>query len=248
VPNQTPYDASFGPHTFTVTATDAAGHVTTRTTTYRMHPAENFCAATALRVGATSYASSGSAAGCSTASLPANPPATAADLTSTLRPVTALLGTGAWGLPNLTVEAQGLWAWARARYESPDPQAAAEVGRIRIESLLLNQHIEISGARSSVDQQIDDVDPNQDCRATNLTGHSSVTFAQREDYIVLLGKPAPLLTISTPMAIPLGIGTLYLNQTVVTGQVVTQRALFLDLPGTANDVVAAESSSGLLCR
>ncbi len=50
-----------------------------------------------------------------------------------------------------------------------------------------------------------------------------------------------------PLTIPLLIGAVHVNQRVVQGSTITQRALFVDLPGTALDVVLAESRAGIAC-
>lgn len=49
------------------------------------------------------------------------------------------------------------------------------------------------------------------------------------------------------MAINLGIGTLYLNQSTKVGGTVTQRAAFLDLPGTGLDIIVGEATAGVRC-
>lgn len=48
-----------------------------------------------------------------------------------------------------------------------------------------------------------------------------------------------------PATIPLpGLGAIYANQTVTEGNTVTQRALFIDLPGTALDIALGEAKAG----
>jgi hypothetical protein len=49
------------------------------------------------------------------------------------------------------------------------------------------------------------------------------------------------------LALNLGIGTLYLNQSTKVGGTVTQRAAFLDLPGTGLDIVVGEATAGVKC-
>ena len=44
--------------------------------------------------------------------------------------------------------------------------------------------------------------------------------------------------------LPLGLGAVYVNQQVKTATSITQRALFIDLPGTFLDVIAAQASTG----
>jgi hypothetical protein len=63
--------------------------------------------------------------------------------------------------------------------------------------------------------------------------------------ITVLGQTIPLdggksLTIK----LPLGLGGIYVNQQVATATSITQRALFIDLPGTFLDVIVAQASTG----
>ena len=53
------------------------------------------------------------------------------------------------------------------------------------------------------------------------------------------------LAVSNPVTLPLlGVGTLYLNRTIRTSNALTRRALELDRPGTAGDIVVGESRVG----
>lgn len=53
------------------------------------------------------------------------------------------------------------------------------------------------------------------------------------------------LAVSQPVVLPiLGVGTLYLNRTIRTGDSLTRRAIELDRPGTQPDIVIAEARVG----
>jgi hypothetical protein len=47
--------------------------------------------------------------------------------------------------------------------------------------------------------------------------------------------------------VPLPAGAIHLNQTVRSGNTITQRAVFIDLPGTSLDIVIGESKAGVAC-
>ncbi len=65
-----------------------------------------------------------------------------------------------------------------------------------------------------------------------LAGTSIVASAVLNGGVLVVG--------SRPVSIPLlGLGGVYLNQRVIQGNVITQRAVFVDLPGTALDVTVA---------
>lgn len=50
-----------------------------------------------------------------------------------------------------------------------------------------------------------------------------------------------------PMTIPLVVGNIYINQQIVSGSTITQRAIYVDLPGTLLDVAVGESRAGMAC-
>ncbi|MGQ0618478.1 MAG: DUF642 domain-containing protein [Panacagrimonas sp.] len=77
------------------------------------------------------------------------------------------------------------------------------------------------------------------CAVVTKTGKSKIASLKVNGLTVVVG--------SAPLSVPLLVGGLYLNQTVITGNTVTQRALFLDLPGTLLDVVLGETVAGLGC-
>jgi len=71
--------------------------------------------------------------------------------------------------------------------------------------------------------------------APTLNGSSNVLFVQ-------VGNDEPLVNVSEPQTIPIGIGTVFLNQQTKTGNEVTQRALRVEVPGVGT-VTVAESRS-----
>jgi hypothetical protein len=65
--------------------------------------------------------------------------------------------------------------------------------------------------------------------------------------ITVLGQTIPLDGgKSISVKLPLGLGGIYINQQVSTATSITQRALFIDLPGTFLDVIVAQASTGCL--
>jgi hypothetical protein len=226
-----PIDSSFGTHTFTVTATDQAGHVTTQTNTYHVKPMRSVCTATAARLGATRIAVANPAAEPCTA----RPDGTAhevreLDATPLLGGLAPLLG------PAVAIELDAAHAYATG------VKATSDVAHARILAPLANLVIEVYGAQS---EAFASFDVGQDC-GVFLDGRSSIDSVQIRPYSAIISPP-PTRALSAPMTIPLGIGTLSLNQTVVVDDVLTQRALFLDLPGEDLDVVLGEATRGFRC-
>ena len=78
------------------------------------------------------------------------------------------------------------------------------------------------------------------CSSIAAVGESTVTMTWA------IGL-ADRVEIVEPMTIPLGLGVLYLNHQVKTATSVTQRAVFLGMPGTQNDVVLGEAVAELTC-
>jgi hypothetical protein len=192
-------------------------------------PGTPMCRATALRVGASSTVVANPAgAPCSsdvvTGAAYGTPPP--------LRPVD--LG--------YAVDAAALFAETVMPIGEPHSDISAEVGYLRLYGLVFYS-IDLSGARAEIDDPRS-FDPAGRCTTDDLHPRSSITFAATRNITFI--QPPPLVEISTPLTIPLVVGTLHLNQTVVSGGLVTQRAAFLDLPGTANDVAVAEVTAGCL--
>lgn len=94
--------------------------------------------------------------------------------------------------------------------------------------------LKASGLHSEVRSQV-----GASCEETSTSGASHVTRLELNGRTYLLG--------SEPRTIPLGIGEVRINDQVVDGATITQRAIYVDLPGTALDVAVAESRAGLTC-
>lgn len=81
--------------------------------------------------------------------------------------------------------------------------------------------------------------------ATSCTD-TSVSGLSRIATLVINGKQ--YVIGDQPISIPIpGVGGVYVNQRVVSGSLIIQRAVFVDLPGTALDVVVAESKARMTC-
>jgi uncharacterized repeat protein (TIGR01451 family) len=82
--------------------------------------------------------------------------------------------------------------------------------------------------------------PPGTCGAPTLAGTSIVASLVLNGSVLVVGK--------NPVSIPLlGLGGVYLNQRVVQGNTITQRAVFVDLPGTTLDITIAESKAAISC-
>lgn len=82
--------------------------------------------------------------------------------------------------------------------------------------------------------------PDRCSNPNGLAGGSEIS------QLIINGSIIPLT--DQPITIPLVVGNLYLNQKVLTGgDTITQRAFFLDLPGTALDVILGEAVAGVRC-
>lgn len=77
------------------------------------------------------------------------------------------------------------------------------------------------------------------CETATVSGLSRVGTLTLNGQRMVIGKQR--------VTVPLGAGALYVNQRVVSGDTIIQRGVFLDLPGTALDVVVAESKAGMGC-
>jgi hypothetical protein len=62
--------------------------------------------------------------------------------------------------------------------------------------------------------------------------------------IAAINLNGKILPVSIPLKIPLGIVTIYVNYGVKTANEVLTRAVWVDFPGTANDIVISEARGG----
>jgi uncharacterized repeat protein (TIGR01451 family) len=79
------------------------------------------------------------------------------------------------------------------------------------------------------------------CSNVIRQGHSNVAS------LTVDGKG--IAVADQPITVPLpGLGAIYVNQTILTtANTVTQRGVYVDLPGTSLDVIVAESKAGISC-
>jgi uncharacterized repeat protein (TIGR01451 family) len=142
----------------------------------------------------------------------------------TLPPLLAPLAAGvrATAILGLTSEGPGRAA------------AAAMVARATITIPALGLNLNVEGVSTTATSHL------TSCDAPAALGSSS-----RVAKITLNGTTIPGEAAS--ISIPLIVGALHLNQKIVSGNTIIRRAVFLDLPGTALDVVIAESKAGAEC-
>jgi hypothetical protein len=82
---------------------------------------------------------------------------------------------------------------------------------------------------------------NNDCSSVHTSGLSHIGRLTINGQTLVAGDQPLTITL------PLGLGAIYVNQEVKTGNTIVRRALFVDLPGTFLDVVVAQSSAGISC-
>jgi hypothetical protein len=199
------------------------------TAEYLVSNAEVHCQATAARIGASAQSTANpSGVGCPTE-----------DVVGTVLPPTTIGVPGVPPLPlfpfgiSVTVEGYGLRAKAQR------PLALAELAHVRI-SLPGGILLGLTGIRSMASTYV----AGPDCQA-GFTARSALAVQIANNGS--LAGPFETPYVTDPMTIPLGIGDLHLNQQVIEGGTVIQRAVVLDLPGTDSDVVLGEARAGITC-
>ena len=80
---------------------------------------------------------------------------------------------------------------------------------------------------------------NAECSTASVSGSTSVGS------LVINGKSTAI--DGSPYTLDLGLATVHFNQHVVVGNTITERAMFIDLPGTSNDIAIAQSVAGANC-
>ncbi|MDQ6526272.1 hypothetical protein RB608_21815 [Nocardioides sp. LHD-245] len=91
----------------------------------------------------------------------------------------------------------------------------------------------VSGVHSEARSQL------RSCVAADVAGSSHLATLTLNGKTIAVGDK--------PLTIPLVVGSLSINQQVRTGNTVTQRAVFLDLPGNLLDIAIGESTAGVVC-
>jgi hypothetical protein len=231
VANGAPLDTSHtGSTGVTVTATNDAGQTTSTSVTYKVVPVVGLCRGTPISVGAL---------GLTLAPGTANPGTSPCKTDSQQVVSTKLVLTPA--IPLLGIPANGLTIGALTGASQfaqviAAGGAAAEAQIADVTINLLGTSIRVTGLTSSASSQLTSCDV-----PATLSGASSVAT------VTINGVPqSGLQNASTPVTLPLGIGTIAFNQTVKSGNTITVSAFHLNVAGLA-DVALGQSVAGAVC-
>jgi hypothetical protein len=114
--------------------------------------------------------------------------------------------------------------------------ATSSIADARVRVPLLNLDIRATALQSTASSAVPD-----NCAQVNAPTSSVGS-------ITVNGKATPVGNASTKIDLPAGLGVIWANQVVNNPDgTVTVRALVIDLPGTALDIVLAESRAGIGC-
>jgi hypothetical protein len=211
-----------GSHTFTATATDDQGDTGSSSVSYRVVPTVGACRGQALGLlGINLAVANGPLTPCVTKD------GSIVHLAETLGAPSIL------AILNNTVTADALLAHSASGPGSAAADASIAKASITIPALALN--IQVTGLASTARSQL-----------SSCAAPATLTSSSKIGSLKVNGLTIPVLD-GQSLTIPLVIGSLSINQTVVSGNTIGRRALFLDLPGTALDVVLAESIAGAVC-
>ncbi len=216
--------ATVGTHDFTVVATDSDGLTDEATSTYQVVSVTSLCKGTAASVLGINLGQ-------------ANPPTTpCANDTETLIGQNQFIGNPLpWPFSQFNpVLRLGV---VSSTTESTPGKAVAEssIASAAINLPFLGLNIALAGIHSSARSQL-----------LGGCGPATVHSLSRVGTLIING--APILVADSPVSIPLIVGTLHLNQQVRVGNNIVRRAVSLDLPGTALDVVLGETIVGVHCN
>ncbi len=223
VPSGSNVDTSTtGAHSFTATATDTAGATGSSTVHYRVVPTVGVCRGQAIGLlGIDLAVANGPLAPCVTKD-------------SSIVHVAEVLGApSVLSVLNNTVTADSLLAHSTSGAGLAAADATIAKASISIPALALT--IQATGLASTARSQL-----------TSCAAPATLSGTSKIGSLKVNGVTIPILD-GQSITIPLVIGSLSINQTVVSGNTIGRRALFLDLPGTALDVVLAESIAGATC-
>lgn len=112
--------------------------------------------------------------------------------------------------------------------------ATADIAGVELRIPLMGYALNIKGVHSEATAAI-----RFGCDDAQLNGRSRV------GELIVAGVPHDIG--GGPEKIDLGIARILLNETIEEGDTITQRAVFIDLPGTALDIVLGETKAGLSC-
>ncbi len=209
--------ATSGNKTFSVTATDNDGATKTKTVSYRVGVVTGLCRGTALKLLGLDPAT-------------ANPGETPCVTNAkAVAGVSAKLASG--GLLSilgntLTASLLNAGTTAGATSARADARVADVTLRLGVTT------VRIQGVHSQASSTL------TSCGPATVAGTSSVAS------LSVGGLPIALAGKAT---IPLLAGTIHLNQTIRSGNTITRRAVFIDLPGTSLDIVLGESKASVAC-
>jgi hypothetical protein len=214
-----------GEHEFGVTGTDEKGLTATTTVRYRVVPTVGLCRGTPLGLLALHPATSNG---------PTTPCATDArtllKVSEKLSANPSLLG----GLLNPLLPST-VSTGVIASTSTSGPGLAAASSTVDSAKVSLPGVIELSV--SVVDSRVQS--KLRSCSSADVTGSSHIASLTLNGKRITVGDQ--------PVTIPLVVGSLHLNQQVRSGSTITQRAIFLDLPGGLLDVVIGEATAGATC-
>jgi hypothetical protein len=110
--------------------------------------------------------------------------------------------------------------------------ATVAIARVKIPTLALD--LQVTGVDATARSAI------VACNAPAVvSGTSSLVSLRLNGVTIPVGDQS--------LSIPLVVGALHLNQRVVAGNTIIRRTVFLDLPGTALDVIIGEAKAGASC-
>lgn len=215
-----------GHYEYEVTAVDNDGASTTVRIPYEVHPVVGPCRGRGLALLGMNLGDAN----------PAGTPCVAANkVTTSLNSIIGSPSTnplGALLAPLLSTVKASVIEGHTTRISPATFAASADVASATI-NIVGGVNIQVTGVHSEVRSTL------ISCEAATKSGKSSVGTIRING--------VPLVVGDAPLSVPLLVGALHLNQRITTATGITQRALFLDLPGTALDVIIGESSVNPYC-
>lgn len=214
--------AAAGTKTFTVTATDDLGATGTATATYKVVAVNGVCKGQGigLPLGITLGTSNARETPCAT------------EDDAELNVYVPITGSGPANLFASTVQATAIYSRTTSAPGLAAAEATVASAAVRIPSLALN--LAVTAVKTDAKSVL-----------SNCSSPAALSGSSKLGSLKLNGLP--IVVGTQPLSVPLIVGGLYINQNSVSGNTVTRRAVFLDLPGSLLDVVIAESKAGATC-